>query len=118
MKEVENTFSPEFLNRIDDIIVFSPLTKEEVKAIAKMYLEGINQQMKPKAKTMHVTEEALDYLVECGYSSKYGARLLKRTIDEKVKIPLTLKWKEGNEFIVDLRDDTLWVESAEGLALV
>ena len=118
MKEVENTFTPEFLNRIDDIIVFSPLTKEEVKAIARMYLEGINQQMKPKGKVMNVTEEALDYLVECGYSSKYGARLLKRTIDEKVKIPLTLKWKEGNEFIVDLRDDTLWVESLEGLALV
>ena len=59
-----------------------------------------------------------DYLVECGYSSRYGARLLKRTIDEKVKIPLTLKWKEGNEFIVDLRDDTLWVECVEGLALV
>ncbi len=118
MKEVEHTFSPEFLNRIDDIIVFSPLTKEEVKAIAKMYLEGINQQMKPKGKMMHVTEEALDYLVECGYSSKYGARLLKRTIDEKVKIPLTLKWKEGNEFIVDVRAETLWVESAEGLALV
>jgi ATP-dependent Clp protease ATP-binding subunit ClpA len=118
MKEVENTFTPEFLNRIDDIIVFSPLTKEEVKAIARMYLEGINQQMKPKGKVINVTEEALDYLVECGYSSKYGARLLKRTIDEKVKIPLTLKWKEGNEFIVDLRDDTLWVESLEGLALV
>lgn len=118
MKEVENTFTPEFLNRIDDIIVFSPLTKEEVKTIAKMYLDGINQQMKPKGKVMNVTEEALDYLVECGYSSKYGARLLKRTIDEKVKIPLTLKWKEGNEFIVDLRDDALWVESVEGLALV
>ena len=83
-----------------------------------MYLDCINQQMKPKVKLMNVTEEALYYLVECGYSSKYGARLLKRTIDEKVKIPLTLKWKDGNEFIVDLRDDTLWVESLEGLALV
>ena len=57
-------------------------------------------------------------MVECEYSSKYGARLLKRTIDEKVKIPLTLKWKGGNEFIVDLKDDALWVESLEGLALV
>ena len=118
MKEVEHTFSPEFLNRIDDIIVFSPLTREEVKEIAKMYLENINQQMKPKGKLMNVNEEALDYLVECGFSTKYGARFLKRTIDEKVKIPLTLKWKEGDEFLVGIREGEIWVESSEGLALV
>jgi ATP-dependent Clp protease ATP-binding subunit ClpA len=118
MKEVENTFSPEFLNRIDDTIVFSPLTREEVKAIASMYLEKIRQQMKPKGKVMSVTEEALEHLVDCGFSPKFGARFLKRTIDEKVKIPLTLKWKEGSEFLVDMKDGTLWVESAEGLALV
>ena len=118
MKEVENTFAPEFLNRIDDIIVFSPLTQEEVKEIAKMYLDRINQQMKPMGKLMSVTEEAIDYLVEVGFNPKYGARFLKRTIDEKVKIPLTLKWKEGNEFIVDARADEIWVESSEEMVLV
>lgn len=118
MREVENTFSPEFLNRIDDIIVFSPLTRDEVKEIARMYLEKINQQMQFKGKFMSVTEEALEYVVECGYSEKYGARFLKRTIDEKVKIPLTLKWKEGSEFIVEVRDGGIWVEAGEGLALV
>jgi ATP-dependent Clp protease ATP-binding subunit ClpA len=118
MKEVENTFSPEFLNRIDDIIVFSPLTKEEVKEIAKMYLDRINQQMKSMGKLMSVTEEAIDYLVEVGFNPKYGARFLKRTIDEKVKIPLTLKWKEGNEFIVDVREGEIWVESSEEMVLV
>jgi len=118
MKEVENTFSPEFLNRIDDIIVFSPLTREEVEEIAKMYLNKINQQMASKGKLMTVTEEAIDYLVDIGFSSKYGARFLKRTIDEKVKIPLTLKWKEGSEFLVDMKNGEIWVESSEGLALV
>lgn len=118
MKEVENTFSPEFLNRIDDIIVFSPLTQEEVKEIAKMYLDKINQQMESKGKFMNVTEGAVDYLVDIGFSTKYGARFLKRTVDEKVKIPLTLKWKEGNEFLVDVKDGELWVESSELLALV
>jgi ATP-dependent Clp protease ATP-binding subunit ClpA len=118
MKQVENTFSPEFLNRIDDIIVFSPLTREEVKEIAKMYLDKINQQMKSKGKSMSVTEGAVDYLVEVGFSSKYGARFLKRTIDERVKIPLTLKWKEGSEFLIDVKNGELWVESSEGLALV
>lgn len=118
MKEVENTFSPEFLNRIDDIIVFSPLTREEVKEIARMYLDRINQQMESKGKLMSVTEEAVDFLVNVGFSPKYGARFLKRAIDEKVKIPLTLKWKEGNEFLVDVRDGELWVESSEGMVLV
>jgi ATP-dependent Clp protease ATP-binding subunit ClpA len=118
MKQVENTFSPEFLNRIDDIIVFSPLTREEVKEIAKMYLDKINQQMKSKGKSISVTEGAVDYLVEVGFSSKYGARFLKRTIDERVKIPLTLKWKEGSEFLIDVKNGELWVESSEGLALV
>lgn len=118
MKEVENTFSPEFLNRIDDIIVFSPLAQEEVKEIARMYLDRINQQMESKGKLMSVTEEAVDFLVDVGFSPKYGARFLKRAIDEKVKIPLTLKWKEGNEFLVDVRDGELWVESSEGMALV
>jgi ATP-dependent Clp protease ATP-binding subunit ClpA len=115
---VENTFSPEFLNRIDDIIVFSPLTREEVKAIARMYLDRINEQMKAKGKTVMVTDEALDHLVDCGYSPKYGARFLKRTIDDKVKIELTLKWKQGDEFLVDMRDGRLWVEGMEGMALV
>ena len=118
MKEVENTFSPEFLNRVDDTIVFSPLTCDEVKAIATMYLESIRKQMKPKGKVMNVTDAALEYLVDCGFSPKFGARLLKRSIDEKVKIPLTLKWKEGSEFLIDMKDGALWVESAEGLALV
>lgn len=118
MKQVENTFSPEFLNRIDDIIVFSPLTREEVREIAKMYLDKINQQMKSKGKSISVTEGAVDYLVEVGFSSKYGARFLKRTIDERVKIPLTLKWKEGSEFLIDVKNGELWVESSEGLALV
>ena len=118
MKQVENTFSPEFLNRIDDIIVFSPLTREEVKEIAKMYLDKINQQMKSKGKSMSITEGAVDYLVEVGFSSKYGARFLKRTIDERVKIPLTLKWKEGSEFLIDVKNSELWVESSEGLVLV
>ena len=82
MKEVENTFTPEFLNRIDDIVVFSPLTHEEVKDIAKMYLDRINQKMKTMGKSMRVTDEAVDYLVDVGFSPIYGARFLKRTIDE------------------------------------
>jgi len=101
LKEVENHFSPEFLNRIDDIIVFSPLTREEVREISRRYLERIGQSLTAQGKTFAVTEEALDLLVEIGFSLKYGARFLKRRIDERVKIPITQHWKEGQEFYVE-----------------
>ena len=101
LKEVEHTFSPEFLNRIDDIIVFSPLTHEQVKKIAKIYLNKLSNTLKKQGKTLDVTEKALNTLVEKGYSVKYGARFLKRKIDELVKIPITLHWNEGDHFKVN-----------------
>ncbi len=101
LKEVENHFSPEFLNRIDDILVFSPLTREEVKEISRRYLQRIQQNLAAQGKSLTVTEEALDVLVEIGFSLKYGARFLKRRIDERVKIPITQHWKESQTFLVD-----------------
>lgn len=101
LKEVENHFSPEFLNRIDDVIVFSPLTREEVREITQQYLGRIRQSLTSQGKSMVFTEAALESLVEIGFSLKYGARFLKRRIDERVKIPITLHWKEGSAFFVD-----------------
>ena len=101
LKEVENHFSPEFLNRIDDIIVFSPLTREEVGEITQRYLGRIRQSLVSQGKSFVFTEAALESLVEIGFSLKYGARFLKRRIDERVKIPITLHWKEGSAFFVD-----------------
>jgi len=101
LKEVENYFSPEFLNRIDDIIVFSPLTREEVREITQRYLGRIRQSLASQGKSFVFTEAALESLVEIGFSLKYGARFLKRRIDERVKIPITLHWKEGSAFFVD-----------------
>lgn len=101
LKEVENHFSPEFLNRIDDIIVFSPLTREEVREITQRYLGRIRQSLASQGKSFVFTEAARESLVEIGFSLKYGARFLKRRIDERVKIPITLHWKEGSAFFVD-----------------
>jgi len=101
LKEVENHFSPEFLNRIDDMIVFSPLTREEVREITQRYLGRIRQSLASQGKSFVFTEAALESLVEIGFSLKYGARFLKRRIDERVKIPITLHWKEGSAFFVD-----------------
>ena len=100
LKEVENTFSPEFINRIDDIIVFSPLSEEEVKQITKIYLSKINESLIAQGKEMMVEEKAVEILAKIGFSIKYGARFLKRAIDEKVKIPITLNWGKGSKILV------------------
>ncbi|MFQ3639709.1 MAG: ATP-dependent Clp protease ATP-binding subunit, partial [Chloracidobacterium sp.] len=92
LKAAETRFSPEFRNRIDEIVVFSPLTQDEVRQIAVLYLKKIERQMAKFGKSMQVTEAAIDQLVQQGFSPAYGARFLKRTIDEKVKLPITLQW--------------------------
>ena len=109
LKEVENHFSPEFLNRIDDIIVFSPLTHEEVKEITVRYLGRMQQNLASQGKSFTYTAAGLEALVEIGFSLKYGARFLKRRIDEQVKIPITLHWKEGSAFFLDANNGAMAV---------
>ena len=113
IKDVENALSPEFLNRIDDIIVFTPLTREEVKELTHMYIERIREHMEGYGKHLTVTERALDALVEKGYNQKYGARFLKRHVDEKIKVPVTLMWKEGDNFRIDAADGEVTVETSQ-----
>ncbi|OGL46890.1 MAG: hypothetical protein A2149_07630 [Candidatus Schekmanbacteria bacterium RBG_16_38_11] len=110
LKEVENTFSPEFINRIDDIIVFSPLTEEEIKEITKIYLSKINEFLITQGKEMMVEERVIEILTKIGFSIKYGARFLKRTIDEKVKIPITLNWKKSSKFLVSAKGEEIVVD--------
>lgn len=113
VKDVENALSPEFLNRIDDIIVFTPLTREEVKELTHMYIERIREHMEGYGKHLTITERALDALVEKGYNQKYGARFLKRHVDEKIKVPVTLMWKEGDSFKIDAADGEVTVETIQ-----
>ncbi|HEY0006912.1 MAG TPA: ATP-dependent Clp protease ATP-binding subunit [Pyrinomonadaceae bacterium] len=101
MKAAESRFSPEFRNRIDEIVVFSPLTMDEVRAIAELYLGKLRRQMERQGKEVEVTARAIDLLTEKGFSPAYGARFLKRHIDEKVKLPITNMWKTASHFFVD-----------------
>ncbi|HSB09050.1 MAG TPA: ATP-dependent Clp protease ATP-binding subunit [Blastocatellia bacterium] len=107
IKAAEERFSPEFRNRIDEIVVFSPLTQDEVKQIAELYLNIIRRQMKRQGKQLDVSDRAIVHLVEKGFSPAYGARFLKRTIDENVKLPVTNRWKEADRFLVDFEDGEL-----------
>ena len=113
IKAAEERFSPEFRNRIDEIVVFSPLTQDEVKQIAELYLGIIKRQMKRQGKELEVSESAVVYLVEKGFSPAYGARFLKRTIDEIVKLPMTTRWKEAESFKVDFADGELMISASQ-----
>ncbi len=117
MKAAENRFSPEFRNRIDEIIVFSPLTMDEVKDIARLYLAKVTRQMEAKGKFIEITEEAIDLITLKGYSPAYGARFLKRHIDQKVKLPLTGLWKTASHFVVEASNDEIVVRPQDTFSL-
>jgi ATP-dependent Clp protease ATP-binding subunit ClpC len=110
MKAAENRFSPEFRNRIDEIVVFSPLTMDEVRSIAQLYLNKLRKQMERQGKTVEVTERAIDLLTQKGFSPAYGARFLKRHIDEKVKLPITTMWKGAARFEVDAEEGEITIK--------
>src|SRR5258705_13771687 len=104
MKAAEQRFSPEFRNRIDELIVFAPLTMDEVREIARLYLDKLRRQMERQGKTVEISEPAVNLLTEKGFNTAYGARFLKRHIDEKVKLPITGMWKTSSTFRVDGED--------------
>src|SRR6478672_9098448 len=117
MKAAETRFTPEFRNRIDEIIVFSPLTMDEVREIAKLYLASLQRNMERQGKIVEVTEEALDLLTEKGFSPAYGARFLKRHIDQKVKLPITNQWKSARKFVIDADESEITVTPADVFSL-
>jgi ATP-dependent Clp protease ATP-binding subunit ClpA len=114
LKAAETRFSPEFRNRIDEIVVFAPLTMDEVRQIAELYVASIQRQMQRQGKDVTVTDAALNFLTEKGFNTKYGARFLKRHIDEKVKLPLTALWKSAANFVVELEEGDVIVKAVAG----
>jgi ATP-dependent Clp protease ATP-binding subunit ClpA len=117
MKAAETRFSPEFRNRIDEIVVFSPLTMDEVREIARLYLAKVKRNMERQGKFVEITEAAVDALTEKGFSPAYGARFLKRHIDQKVKLPITNLWKTAGRFIVDATDGEIVVSPSDTFSL-
>jgi ATP-dependent Clp protease ATP-binding subunit ClpA len=100
MRELERRLSPEFRNRIDDVIVFTPLDRDEVARIARIHLDRIVAAAAMRGKHVLITPEALDAIVQEGYSLSFGARFLKRVIDTQIKIPLSQVWSDGTHFRV------------------
>ena len=100
-------FPPEFRNRIDEVVLFAPLMHDEVREIAKHYLAQVTLALAKAGKTFAIDEDALELIVTNGYSIGFGARFLKRYIDEHVKLPITTMWKSGAKFIVDVEDGAI-----------
>jgi ATP-dependent Clp protease ATP-binding subunit ClpA len=112
MRELERRFPPEFRNRIDEVVLFAPLTHDEVREIAKHYLQQVTLAMAKAGKTIAVEDAALELVVVKGYSMAFGARFLKRFIDEHNKLPISARWKDGMHFDVIVKDGNLVVEPA------
>ena len=89
MESLKNTFKPEFLNRVDDIIIFNQLTKDETKQIAKILVSNLSKRLKENGMSLEVTDKAIDFLADKGYDKEYGARPLKRVIQRMVEDKLS-----------------------------
>lgn len=113
MEEVKSIFKPEFLNRIDETIVFHTLTKENIGSIVDILLASINKRIKEQMNmTIKLDEAARNYIIDNGYDEKYGARPLKRALQNKVEDELAEKilegtFKSGDTVLVGLSDDKL-----------
>ena len=91
LQEVQGHFRPEFINRIDEIVVFEPLSREDIRAIVDIQLSDLRARLVERNVEMGLSEEALDYLANSGYDPAFGARPLKRLIQRELQDPLALK---------------------------
>ena len=109
-RELERRFSPEFRNRIDEVVIFRPLAKDEVREIALQQIAKIQRSLAKSNRTLTVTAAALEQVVTEGYSLAYGARFLKRVIENRIKLPISQQWADGTAFTADLRDGAIAID--------
>ncbi|RAK07689.1 ATP-dependent Clp protease ATP-binding subunit ClpC [Halanaerobium saccharolyticum] len=110
MSQLRKTFRPEFLNRLDEIIVFHSLNKDHIKKIVDLMLDDLRDRLEEKEIELEMTEAAKAKLAEDGYDSEFGARPLRRTIQRQIENPLSIKildkeFEEKGKIKVDVQDD-------------
>jgi ATP-dependent Clp protease ATP-binding subunit ClpC len=111
-QELKRTFNPEFLNRIDEVVMFHPLSLDHIVQIVDIQIERLNKQLIEKGITIEVDEEAKHWLAEKGHDPAYGARPLKRVIQKQIEDPLSEEvvrghYKEGGIVEVKRNGDEL-----------
>ncbi len=109
-EEIERAFNPEFLNRVDDIIVFHPLSKEQIGEIVHIMLKEVHTRLAEEELALTVTTEAVKFLVDKGYDEKFGARPLRRAIQRYLEDPLSEKilvqeFSPGDEIEADVTEE-------------
>jgi ATP-dependent Clp protease ATP-binding subunit ClpB len=118
MEELRRTLRPEFLNRIDEVVIFSPLGRDELSRIVDIQLGYLRRRLSDKRIELEVTEAAKAVLAREGYDPTFGARPLKRTVQRLVQDPLALKllereFAEGDTVVVDAKGDQLVLRRAK-----
>jgi ATP-dependent Clp protease ATP-binding subunit ClpC len=109
-KALKSTFRPEFLNRIDEIIMFSPLSTEQMASIVDLQMKDVQLRLKEHGLNVELTVVAREWLAKEGYDPSFGARPLKRALQKHVESPLSVtllsgEFSEGDTVIVDLDAD-------------
>jgi len=117
MDAVRTHFRPEFLNRVDEIIVFKPLTREQIKSIVEIQLERLRKRLAERRITLTLTPAAMELIANEGYDPTYGARPLKRVIQRRLQDPLAMqilegKFRDGDALDVDVENGELVVRKA------
>ena len=112
MIEVKKTFRPEFLNRLDEIIVFHELNEEQLRQVVDLLAKDLQKRLAERKLSVEITEKAKSWLANEGYDPVYGARPLRRALEKYVENPLAVKvlggeFKEGDTIVVDTGDDGL-----------
>lgn len=118
MGELRNTFRPEFLNRVDDIIVFQRLTKENIKEIASRLLAVLQKRVEDMGIEVTFSDEAVSKIADAGFDDVYGARPLKRAIQSRIEDALSEEMLKGNvknggKYICNVKDDKFVFDKAE-----
>lgn len=118
MGELRNTFRPEFLNRVDDIIVFQRLTKENIKEIASRLLAVLQKRVEDMGIEVTFSDEAVSKIADAGFDDVYGARPLKRAIQSRIEDALSEEMlkgnvKKGGKYICNVKDDKFVFDKAE-----
>jgi ATP-dependent Clp protease ATP-binding subunit ClpB len=115
---MRETFRPEFLNRIDEIVEFAPLTREQIGEIVELQLARLRARLAERGLSLELTDAAKEHLAEAGWDPTYGARPLKRAIQRMIENPLALRlleneFEEGDRVRVDAKDGELVFEKAK-----
>jgi ATP-dependent Clp protease ATP-binding subunit ClpB len=117
LEVVGTHFRPEFINRVDDVVVFHPLSRADIRKIVDIQLEYLRDRLADRDMRIHLSDDARDKLSDAGFDPVYGARPLKRAIQQQIENPLAQeilagKFGPGDLIEVGVKDDVLTFEQA------